>query len=65
MNRALNVTLKALQEAIAAVTELKIFNLDNFEDHPAYKALVRAQRYIKTCHNTFGVRLTSVARTPG
>ncbi|KAI9449587.1 hypothetical protein BJY52DRAFT_1227701 [Lactarius psammicola] len=31
-------TLKAL-EASAAVKELKIFNLDNFEDHPAYKAL--------------------------
>jgi len=51
----LNATLKALQEAIAAVTELRIFDLDSFEDHPAYKALARAQRYIKACHNTFGL----------
>lgn len=65
MNRALNVTLKALQEAVAAVTELRIFNLDNFEDHPAYKALARAQRYIKSCHNTFGVCLNSAASTLG
>ena len=58
MDRALNVALKALQEAVAAVTELRIFDLDNFEDHPAYQALAKAQGYIKTCHNTFGVRLT-------
>lgn len=32
-----------------------MFDLDNFEDHPAYKALARAQRYIKTCYNTFGL----------
>ncbi|KAH8990442.1 hypothetical protein EDB86DRAFT_3080426 [Lactarius hatsudake] len=55
LEEALNATLKALQEAIAAVAELKTFNLDNFEDHPAYKALTRAQRSVKKCHNTFAL----------
>ncbi|KAH9017890.1 hypothetical protein EDB84DRAFT_1442629 [Lactarius hengduanensis] len=55
LEEALNATLKALQEAIAAVAELKTFNLDNFEDHPAYKALTRAQKYVRKCHNTFAL----------
>ena len=65
MNRALNVTLDGLQEAVAAVTELKIFNLASFEDHPAYRTLAKAQTRIKACHKFFGVRLTSVASTLG
>ncbi|KAI9449356.1 hypothetical protein BJY52DRAFT_253062 [Lactarius psammicola] len=55
LEEALNATIKALEEASAAVKELKIFNLDNFEDHPAYKALTRAQTHIKTCYSTFGL----------
>ena len=59
--RALNITLDGLQEAVAAVTELKIFNLANFEDHSAYRTLARAQARIKASHKSFGVRLTSAA----
>ena len=60
MTSVLRDTLCGLQEAVMAVTELKIFNLVSFEDHPAYKSLARAQTRIKACHKSFGVRLTSV-----
>ncbi|KAI0247273.1 hypothetical protein BJV78DRAFT_1285698 [Lactifluus subvellereus] len=50
-----NETLKALKEAVAAVTELKIFDTVDLEDHPAYKALVVAQNHIKGCFNAFGL----------
>jgi hypothetical protein len=60
MTSVLQDTLSGLQEAVAAVTELKIFNLVGFEDHPAYGTLARAQTRIKACHKSFGVRLTSV-----
>ncbi|KAH9035758.1 hypothetical protein EDB85DRAFT_1942921, partial [Lactarius pseudohatsudake] len=39
LEEALNATLKA----------------DNFEDHPAYKALTGMQRYVRKCHNTFAL----------
>ncbi|KAI9435104.1 hypothetical protein H4582DRAFT_2080025 [Lactarius indigo] len=55
LEEALNATHKGLQEAIVAVAGLKTFNLDNFEEHPAYKALKSAQKYIKACHNTFAL----------
>ena len=64
MISALHDTLDGLQEAVAAVTELKTFNLASFEDYPAYIALARAQTRIKACHKSFGVRLTSVTNTP-
>lgn len=48
-------TLTGLQEAVSAVTELKIFNLVSFEDHSAYKTLARAQTRIKACHKSFGL----------
>jgi hypothetical protein len=57
MASVLQDTLTGLQEAVAAVTELKIFNLVSFEDHYAYKTLARAQTRIKACHKSFGVRL--------
>ena len=66
MNRALNATLKGVIEAVAAVTELKIFELNNFEGHPAYQALKESHEHIKKCHDSlFAVRLTSAASTPG
>ncbi len=53
MISALNATLNGLQEAVDAVTELKIVNITNLEDHPTYRtALAR----IKACHKAFGVR---------
>ncbi len=52
---AMDATLNGLQEAVAAVTELKIFNMIDFEDHPAYRTLATAQARIKACHKTFGV----------
>jgi hypothetical protein len=58
MISVLQDTLIGLQEAVAAVTELKIFNLISFEDHSAYKTLARAQTRIKACHKSFGVSLT-------
>jgi hypothetical protein len=64
MISALHDTLGGLQEAVAAVTELKTFNLASFEDYPAYGALASAQTRIKACHKSFGVRLTSVASPP-
>ena len=57
MVSACDETLTALKEAVAAVTELKIFDTVDFEGHPAYKALVVAQNHIKECFNAFGVRL--------
>jgi len=55
LEEALRDTLDGLQEAVAAVTELKIFNLASFEDYPAYRALARAQTRIKACHKAFGL----------
>jgi len=55
LEEALNVTFDGLQEAVAAVTELKIFNLANFEDHPAYRTLARAQTRIRASHKSFGL----------
>ena len=66
MNRALNATLKGLEEAVDTVTELKIFNLDDLEYHPAYQALEKAHAAIKTCHDRlFKVRLASAASALG
>jgi len=48
-------TLKALKEVVAAVTELKIFDTINFEDHIAYKALGVAEYHIKNCFAAFGL----------
>ncbi|KAI0247266.1 hypothetical protein BJV78DRAFT_1157321 [Lactifluus subvellereus] len=47
-----NETLKALKEAVAAVTELKIVDTVDFEDHPAFKALVVAQRVFQRFRRT-------------
>ena len=56
MISVLQDTLSGLEEAVAAVTELKMFNLASFEDHPAYRTLTKAQTRIKACHKSFGVR---------
>jgi hypothetical protein len=45
-----------LQAAAAAVTELKIIDMANFENHPARKAINEAKEQIKTCFGAFGVR---------
>ncbi|KAH9169941.1 hypothetical protein EDB89DRAFT_1364233 [Lactarius sanguifluus] len=55
LEEVLDVTLNGLQDAVAAVTELKMFNLASFEDHPAYRALARAQARIRACHKSFGL----------
>ncbi|KAH9056281.1 hypothetical protein EDB87DRAFT_1687610 [Lactarius vividus] len=55
LEEVLDVTLNGLQDAVAAVTELKMFNLASFEDHPAYRALARAQTPIRACHKSFGL----------
>ncbi|KAH9014239.1 hypothetical protein EDB84DRAFT_1568279 [Lactarius hengduanensis] len=55
LEEALEVTLNGLQDAVAAVTELKMFNLASFEDHPAYRTLARAQTRIRACHKSFGL----------
>jgi hypothetical protein len=61
-NRALNATLKGLEEVVATATELKIYNLDDLEFHPAYQTLEKARAPIKACHDRlFEVRLASVA----
>ena len=66
MNRALNATLKGLKEAVATVTELKIFNLDDLEYHPAYQALEKAHAPIQMCHDRlFKVGLASAASSLG
>ncbi|KAH9018604.1 hypothetical protein EDB85DRAFT_2199075, partial [Lactarius pseudohatsudake] len=57
LEEALEVTLNGLQDAVAAVTELKMFNLASFEDHPAYRTLARAQTRIRACHKSFGWEL--------
>ena len=57
MISVLNDTLSGLEEAVAAVTELKMFNLASFEDHSAYRTLAKAQTRIKACHKSFGVRV--------
>jgi hypothetical protein len=57
MASACDETLKALKEAAAAETESKMFEIVDFEDLPAYKALAVAQNHIKDCFNTFGVCL--------
>lgn len=54
--RACDEALKALQAAVGAVTELKIFDLAKFEDHAARKAINKAKEKIKTSYDTFGVR---------
>lgn len=56
LNSACDETFKALNNVIAAVTELKIFDTTDLEDHPAYQALVEAKDQIKACYTTFGVR---------
>jgi len=48
-------TLAALKAVVASVTELKIFDTFNLEDHPAYKALSVAQDHIKACFAAFGL----------
>jgi hypothetical protein len=63
MVSACDETLKALNEAVDAVTELKIFETVDFVDHPASRALAVAQNHIKECFNTFGVCLVSAARS--
>ena len=64
INRALNATLKGVNDAVDAVTELKIFDLNNFEGHPAYQTLDEAREHIKKCHDSLSiVRLTSAAST--
>jgi hypothetical protein len=52
-----------LKQVVAAVTELKMFDTTNFEDHAAYKALVVAQNQIRACFNAFGVRHSSAMRS--
>jgi hypothetical protein len=47
-----------LKAVVASVTELKIFDTFNLEDHPAYKALSVAQDHIKACFAAFGVRFS-------
>jgi hypothetical protein len=44
-----------LKEVVAAVTELKIFDMARFEDHAAHRALDEAKEQIKACFTTFGV----------
>ena len=62
VNRALDATLKGVKEAVDAVTELKIFDLNNFEGHGAYQTLEESHEHIKKCHDSlFDVRLTSAA----
>jgi hypothetical protein len=51
-----------LKAVIASVTELKIFNTFNLEDHPAYKALLAAQVHIQGCFNAFGVRISAIQK---
>jgi len=53
LEEALNVTRDGLIEAVNAITELKIFNLDDFEDHPANQTLEKAHALIKKCHDRF------------
>ena len=66
MDRALNATLRGLEEALKTVTELKIFNLEDLEFHPAYQALEKAHAPIKTCHDRlFEVRLSLAASALG
>jgi hypothetical protein len=49
-----------LKEVVAAVTELKIFDIVNFEDHAAYKALGVAEYHIKNCFAAFGVGISAM-----
>jgi len=51
LDEALTATLNGLRKAVDAVTELRIFNLDNFEGHPAYQSLQDAHASIKKCHD--------------
>lgn len=53
LDEALTATLNGLRKAVDAVTELRIFNLDNFEDHPAYESLQDAHASIRKCHDRF------------
>ncbi|KAH9992152.1 hypothetical protein BJV77DRAFT_1003788 [Russula vinacea] len=52
---ACDEALKALTQVVAAVTELKIFDLARLEEHPASKALRDVKEPIKTCFNSFGL----------
>jgi hypothetical protein len=54
---ACDEALKALQAAAGAVTELKMFDMAKFEDHAARKVINKAKERIKTCFDTFGVRI--------
>jgi len=51
-----------LKGVVAAVTELKIYDITNLEDHAAYKGLVEAQSHIKGCFTAFGVRISAVRK---
>ena len=42
------------------MTELKIFDIVNFEDHAAYKVLGVAEYHIKNCFAAFGVRISTM-----
>lgn len=45
-----------MQQVAEAVTELKIFDMAEFEDHPAHKALDEAKADINACFAAFHVR---------
>ena len=45
-----------MKQVVAAVTEMKIFDMAKLEDHAAHKALNEAKEQIKACFTTFGVR---------
>jgi len=53
LEAALNATLQGVKEAVDAVTELKIFDLNNFEGHPAYQTLEESHEHIKKCYDSF------------
>jgi hypothetical protein len=51
-----------LKAVVASVTELKIFDTFNLEDHPAYKALSVAQASLEACFAAFGVRISAMQK---
>jgi len=52
---ACDETFNALNKVIAAVTELKIFDTTNLEDHAASQALAVAIGQIRACYAAFGL----------
>jgi hypothetical protein len=48
--------LPALQQVAEAVSELKIFDMAESEEHPAHKALDEAKEHINACFAAFHVR---------